>query len=214
VPPRELDEVVSQLIKMNDFECFLLYVQVSRVSAKREHAPKGLDTPSLLVFIDEAHPEEYRKPVSLITANDIRGEMCNVKCVNLLPNVLASTEASEAGADEAVFVRNGTVTEGSKSNCLILSQGVLKTHPTGRHILPGTIRAKALSLAPTLGIRVMEVPFTTADMMAADEVLISSSTKLIRRVAVIDGSSVGGRDTDAAKALQDALYRDFLSKTE
>ena len=211
--PDNLDNLIKPLVKLNEFECFSLYIQVARRCEKREHAPKVKLPPSLLMFIEKAQPEDYTKAVALITIEDKRGRMCNVKSVNLLPNVIAAIEASENGADEAILIRENIVTEGSKSNLMILTDGILKTHPANHHILPGITRAKALDLAQKIGIRVIEDQFSSADMMNADEVIISSSTKLLRRAIKINGISVGGRDYARACALQNALYRDFISKT-
>ena len=135
--------------------------------------------------------------------------MCEVKTLNLIPNVLANERAKECGADEAVFVRNGLVTEGSHTNVHILKDGVLYTHPTDRYILPGVTRAILLGLCKGCSIPVSEQAFAKDALFSADEVLITSSTLGVRRAETIDGIAVGGRDEARYQRILQAYERRF-----
>ena len=154
-------------------------------------------------------------PMSLISLEDTRFFHCNMKTLNLIPTVLASAKAEEAGADEAVFHRNGRVTECAHSNIsIILSDGSIKTAPADNLILAGVARAHLIKMCERFGITVREEPYTLDELMAADEVIVTSSGTLCRPVDRVDGKSVGGKAPELLRKLQDALMQDYLEKTE
>lgn len=190
--------------------CSVLYWQVSRATAPRTHAfPEGDVKPNLLVTVTPKQPLPPERTLNLITAEDIRYAMCDVKTLNLIPNILANERAKEAGADEAVFLRNGFVTEGSHTNIHILRDGVLITHPTDRHILAGVTRAILLDLCRSSGVAVRERAFSKEELTTADEVLITSSTLGVRRAQTVDGKPVGGRAEALCRMLMQA-YREYF----
>ena len=175
--------------------CSVLYWQVSRATAQRTHAfPTGETAPNLLITVTPKKLAAPEQTMKLVTTEDIRYAMCDVKTLNLIPNVLANEHARRCGADEAIFVRDGFVTEGSHTNIHILKDGVLYTHPTDNRILPGVTRAILLELCAGLSVRVSEQAFSKDALFSADEVLVTSSTLGVRRTAAVDGTAVGGRD--------------------
>ena len=191
-------------------ECAVLYWQVSRATAQRTHAfPAGETAPNLLITVTPKKLAAAGQTMKLATAEDIRYAMCDVKTLNLIPNVLASERAKNSGADEAVFVRDGFVTEGSHTNIHILKDGVLYTHPTDNRILPGVTRAILLDLCAGLSIPVSEQAFSKDALFSADEVLVTSSTLGVRRAAAVDGTAVGGRDATRFQRILDAYDRLF-----
>jgi D-alanine transaminase len=127
-----------------------------------------------------------------------------VKSIALLPNVLAKNAAVEAGADEAVFVENGLVSECSASNFFAVINGKLVTCPVGPKVLPGVTRAALLEIARGLGIAVEERAMTEAEARAADEVFITSTTREISPVSHWDGKPVG-RGNAVTRRLHEAL---------
>jgi D-alanine transaminase len=147
----------------------------------------------------------------LITVEDRRHGYCDIKTIDLLPAVLASTKAENCGCDEAIFVRNGIVTECEKSNISIIKQGRLITHPITSEILPGITRRHLLSICAEISIPVSEDYFTPIDLINADEVIITSTTKLCRSAVSIDGFAVGGKDTKLKNAISNRMLDEYKS---
>jgi D-alanine transaminase len=145
--------------------------------------------------------------LKLITYEDERYLYCNIKTLNLLPNVLASQKAAEAGCNEAVFHRGDIVTECAHSNISILKGGVLRTAPLTKYILPGTVRKQMLELARENDIPIDETAFTLSELLNADEVIVTSTTLMIHGTESIDGKAVGGKDAATLGLLQDAYMR-------
>lgn len=209
-----LKKVLLTCLEAANEPCAVLYFQVSRASAPRTHAfPEGDFTPNLLITVTPKTPTPQEKTMKLITTDDIRYAMCNIKTLNLIPNVLAAEKAKELGADEAVFVRGGVVTEGAHTNIHILKDGVLYTHPANERILPGVTRAILLELCEQLEIPAVERAFEKEALFSADEVLITSSTLGVRRAESVDGVPVGNRAqalyAALAKAYQQRFFREL-----
>jgi D-alanine transaminase len=139
--------------------------------------------------------------------------MCHIKALNLLPAVLASTNAELAQCDEAVLIRGGSVTEGSHSNVHIISCGSLITHPLGRHILPGISRGRLLSAARREGIRIIERPFTKNELYRADEVIVTSTTRIAQRAREIDGIPLPLPNTGIGLHLVKSMHAEFITST-
>ena len=211
---KELCSLLSDLVcKLDDGDLWV-YFQASRATAPRSHAfPEGAKA-NLWVMLKPAKIKDTYQPMRCITMEDTRFLHCNVKSLNLLPNVLATQATVEAGVDECILHRGNDVTECAHSNLSILSKGKLITHPADCHILAGTGRAHLLGACRTMGIDVEERVFTMEEMMSADELLITSASALCVRVSEVDGVKVGGRAGDTVKCLQDYLLADFLEKTK
>ena len=154
------------------------------------------------------------KPYKLISLEDNRFKLCNIKTLNLIPSVLANQRAAEQGCDEAVLHRGSRVTECAHSNISILKDGVLQTAPTDELILPGITRKHLLALAREHGIEVLEKPFSMVELMNADEIMVTSSSALCMKVESIDGIPVGGKDQTRLKQLQDAYLAKFQRETQ
>ncbi len=200
-----LTGVLDRCIRIANEPCAVLYWQASRATAPRTHAFPKDAAPNLLVTVRPKTLLPRERTLKLITADDIRYAMCDVKTLNLIPNILANQRAKEAGADEAVFVRDGCVTEGSHTNIHILKKGTLITHPTDNRILAGVTRAALLEAAKENGVPVLLRAFTKDEMTKADEVLVTSSTLGVRRAETVDGAAVGGK----AEALYETLLRSY-----
>ena len=144
---------------------------------------------------------------------DTRFFHCNVKTLNLIPSVIASENAKQAGCDETVFHRSGRVTECAHSNVHIIKDGVFVTAPTDNLILPGIARAHLIKACRKLGIPVSETPYTLDELMNADEIIVSSSGSLCLAAEEVDGKAVGGKAPELLKKLQDEVLREFMEET-
>ncbi len=209
-PPEELMSVIERLAFECCMPCFSLYVQLSRAYKERIHAPEDECKLNLLAFTSPCELAPTLEPISAVLREDYRYSLCHIKTLNLLPNVLASRDAMLSGCQEAIFTKNGTVTEGAKTNVFIIKDGVIKTHPLTRGILPGITRRNSLLFAREAGIECREECFSKEELFSADEILVTSTTKLARRIGKLDGVPVGCKDEGRAGLIIEALYRDIL----
>ena len=207
---KSLSELIHEVVIKSMIETYAVYIQLSRGKAERYHSADNCKV-NLLITVDEITPNLLSPPMSLMTHADKRYGYCNIKTVNLLPAVLASTKAELMGYDEAVFVKDGIVTECTKSNISILKCGRLITHPKSTNILPGITREHLIASCTKLGIPVSERPFTADELLYADEIIVTSSTKLCRRVNNVDGKFVGGKTIALFDKIRNDLNQDFLT---
>jgi D-alanine transaminase len=211
----ELAALLCELVKKVDSDEQLVYWQVTRGTGMRSHAAPQPATPgNLWITLRPKSVMNTYEKVRLITYPDTRFLHCNIKTLNLIPSVTAATAAAAAGCYEAVFHRNGRVTECSHSNIHIIKDGVFRTAPADNYILAGVARANLIKSCGRLGIEVREEPFTVEQMMAADEVIVSSAGGFCLAAEEIDGRPVGGRAPELLRQLQDMAVRDYLEKTE
>ncbi len=192
-----LRTVMAELLTRNRLKDALVYMQVTRGVAPRNHPfPAAGVTPALVMtarrFNLDDNDARAKKGVKIITQPDIRWARVDIKSISLLPNVLAKQAAVEANAVESWLIKDGKVTEGSSSNAWIVDDtGAIITHPKGREILGGITRETAIACARDLQIRVEERPFTLAEAAQAKEVFITAATVLVMPVIAIDGQKVG-----------------------
>ena len=206
----KLKLLLRETVKKSNFENGFLYFQMSRNSEKRIHSAKGLKKSNLLITVEKFTFSSPEKQLSLITFPDERYGYCNIKTLNLLPSVLAATDAENKECDEAVFIREGCVTECSHSNIFIVKDDTVITHPKSKHILPGIAREKIIAACHNLKIPVLEEPFTQEDLLSADEILISSTTKLCLGVNMVDGIAVGGKNAELRRKIYGELHKDLV----
>ena len=212
---KELADILYDLLgKMDDSEIFI-YWQISRGTAMRKHEfPEAGVTANLWITMKPGSCKEPDSSLKLITVEDTRFFHCNIKTLNLLPNVMASQKAVAAGCDEGVFHRGDIVTECAHSNVSILKDGVFKTHPTDHFILPGITRMHLIQECKKLLIPVDETPFTLEELFDADEIIVSSTSKLCSAACELDGKPVGGKDTALLRKLQESYYKRYLETTK
>ncbi len=206
-----LKVVMNEVLRRNRLRDALVYIQVTRGVAPRNHPfPEDDIAPALIMtarrFDLDQSDAQAAKGIGVVTAPDIRWGRVDIKSISLLPNVLAKQAAVEAGAAEAWLVREGTVTEGSSSNAwIVTADGVLVTHPMGHNILGGITRETALACAGDLQIRVEERAFSVSEAQKAAEAFVTSATNLVTPVVQIDGVKVGdGAPGRVALRLRDA----------
>lgn len=210
MPEAALRVVLRETVRRNRVRDGLLYLQVTRGVARRDHAfPPPGTRPSLVVTaksVDRAKLEaQATDGVAVITVPDNRWERVDIKSVSLLPNVLARQAARDQGAKEAWFVdHDGYVTEGSSSNAwIVTAAGVLVTRPATPGILKGITRAVVFEVAAKQGLKVEERRFTVDEAQAAQEAFLTAATQIVMPVVEIDGRRVGdGRPGAVSRALR------------
>jgi D-alanine transaminase len=188
-------QAAERLLKENQVDGDgTVYIQVTRGAAKRKHAfpPRGT---APTVYITGApytpYPAEYWEDgVAAVTLPDTRWARCDIKSISLLPNVMANQEAHARDAFEAIFVRDGMVTEGSHSNVWGVDNGQLVTHPSSNYILPGITRARVFEIAEELGLEVVQRVINLSELYDLDEVFLSGTTTEIMPVVRIDDREI------------------------
>lgn len=190
----DLKKRLLELVVENDLIEGIIYLQVSRGTASRWHEFPPVDTPAVTV----AYTREEKRLTTVedegakaILTEDIRWLRCDIKTLNLLPNVMAKQKAVEANAIEAILHRGDIVTEASASNVFIVQTGELYTHPANRQILNGITRRKILELCQELDLMVHEKAFTISDLLAADEVFISATKLDIIPIIKVEDRVIG-----------------------
>ncbi|MEZ0214613.1 MAG: D-amino-acid transaminase [Xanthobacteraceae bacterium] len=202
--------VLRETVRRNLVRDGMVYLQVTRGVAPRDHAFPALGTPPSLVVtarssVPGAAARLAAQGVSVITTPENRWERVDIKSVGLLPNVLAKQAAKMAGAREAWFVdAAGMVTEGASTNAWIVTpDGSLVTRPAISGILRGITRTVVLDIAAGQGLRIEERAFSVAEAKVAREAFMTAATTVVMPVVRIDGSPVGdGRPGPVTLALR------------
>jgi D-alanine transaminase len=218
IPAPDLDllGIATDLLGRNgglDQREALIYLQVSRGAAQRQHAfPPDSVEPTVLISVAAFEPrrEQTERGVAAITAPDLRWSRCDIKSVNLLANVLAAQRASEAGAFEAILIRDERVTEATRSNVFAVIDGTLRTHPTGPSILPGVTREVVMELCGKTSLPVCEEAITRNELARAEELFVTATTSDVMPVVTLDGRPVGsGRPGPVTRRLSALLAREM-----
>jgi len=204
-------QIIQGLIEKNQLANARVYWQITRGAAPRNALfPKGVK-PTVLMTADPVPGLDAKAPVPTLTATlmpDERWANCWIKCLMLLPNVLAHNAAHDAGFNAAILHRDTAVTEATNANALAVIDGELWTHPADRWILNGVTRQVMLKLADQLGIAVHEQRFTTDQLTKADEVLLTGTTLHVAAVTHIDHKSIGDEQPGpVTQQLHDAFIR-------
>ena len=218
----EMKAILLDMVKKLDDGDQMVYWQVTRGTAVRNHTYPDDMVGNLWISLKPAPLKPIGKEIEAITAEDTRFLHCNIKTLNLMPAVWYAQAAERAGVYETVLYRKTAetigdcrVTECSHSNVHIINRdGVFQTAPADNLILPGIARAHLLAACRALGMETAETPFTVSEMMAAKEVFISSSSAPMLHCLKIDGTPVGGKVPDTVKMLADYLREEFLRETE
>ena len=211
-----LRAVLREVVRRNRIRTGLVYLQITRGVARRDHAfPTGVK-PALVVTAKRlALPREetLESGVRVVTIEDIRWQRCDIKSVSLLPNVLGKQHARENGAYEAWQIdQDGNVTEGTSSNSWIVTHDDrLLTRPATHEILNGITRQTILKLAAARGLTFEERAFSLDEALAAREAFISSATSFVTPVTQIDDTTLGnGRAGSFTMDLRSA-YFDYMA---
>lgn len=209
---QEIGQILTELVDKNKLIEGTVYMQITRGEAPRAHPFPSHAEPIMLAYCTEVPRPvaAIHNGIKAITFADIRWLRCDLKTLNLLPNVMAKQAALDHGVQEVVLHREGTVTECSASNMMMIKDGVLYTHPANHLILHGITRAVVLRLANALVIPVKEEAFTTAQLLAADEAFITGTTVEITPILEVDGHTIGaGTPGEYTRRLQEEFVRTF-----
>ncbi|MDQ0154798.1 D-amino-acid transaminase [Robertmurraya andreesenii] len=189
----DFTELIISAVEKSEIKNCNVYLQITRGIATRNHLFP--DAPvSITMTVRHANPipnEKREKGVDAITHPDERWANCYIKSLNLLPNILAKQTAFEQGCHEAILIKDGYITEGTSSNVYIVQGGEIITTPLTNQILPGITRMAVKKLASELNIPFVEKHFTTAELMEADEIFITSTTAEVLAIVKVDGNIIG-----------------------
>lgn len=170
-----------------------IYLQITRGSQTRIHRFPENITPTVYAtaFPFKSKWDQLKNGVKVITTEDIRWLRCDIKSVSLLPNVMAAQKAYEQGAVEAIFIRNGVVTEGSHSSFLAVKNGIIYTHPDSNLVLPGITKIVVREICRELNIPLVEEGFAASELASMDEMMIVGTGSEVSPVIQIDNQMVG-----------------------
>jgi D-alanine transaminase len=190
-----LESVFQQLLEKNglaDQEAGI-YLQITRGSQTRIHRFPDQIVPTVYAtaFPFASKWDQLKNGVKVITTEDIRWLRCDIKSVSLLPNVMAAQKAYEQGAVEAIFIRNGVVTEGSHSSFLAVKNGTIYTHPDSNLVLPGITKIVVREICRELNIPLVEEGFAASELASMDEMMIVGTGSEVSPVIRIDNQMVG-----------------------
>jgi D-alanine transaminase len=215
----EWARIIDELVARNAGEDQYLYLHITRGVAKRDHAfPNPPVDPTVFMMSNPllTPPAELlRSGIACITAPDNRWLRCDIKAIALLPNVLLRQMAVDAGCAETILIRpestteGGFMTEGAASNIFVVKNGTLLAPPKDNLMLPGITYDVVLELAAANGIPHEVRRIAVAEVFAADELLLTSSTKEVLAITQLDGKPIGSGKPGAMFARLHALYQDF-----
>ena len=215
--PAHFIEIGKQLLRENGLmeNEAMLYMQVTRGAATRAHHFPGPDvTPTVYISATRFTPytDLANTGAAVISHPDLRWGRCDLKTLNLLPNILASQTAKEQGAFEAMLIRDGVITEGARTNFFGVVDGVLRTHPCDSHILPGITRSVLRDLASDVGIDLDESPITVDEIPGLSELFLTGTTTDVMPVVQLDARYVGdGQPGELTRKLQRVLSESLSS---
>jgi len=214
MPLAALSVILHETVRRNRVRAGIVYLQVTRGVARRDHAfPPAATRPAVVVTArahDAAKAERSAaEGIAVITLADNRWARPDIKSVSLLPNVLAKQAARDGGAREAWFVdAKGFVTEGASSNAWIVTEREVVTRPVDNSILNGISRMVARDAIAAEGLHLTERPFTVAEARTAREAFVTAASQIVQPVVRIDGTAIGdGRPGPIATALRRAFHR-------
>ena len=209
-----LEDIHNRLIRANDLQdapTSYVYLQITRGAAPRTHYfPQEDVEPTVYAFArtwQRPSPERWARGFSAVTVPDRRWSRVDIKTICLLPNVLAFQDAIEAGADDAVLVRDGVAIEGAHMNFWGVFKGTVVTHPATNNILPGITREIVLELAGQAGIALEERPIQIEELGEADELFFTGTTGEVRPLTCLNGTVVGDESVGPlTKTLSDLFH--------
>ena len=218
--PEELLEIHRELVRLNDIDEGLIYLQVTRGSAgDRDFAfPDPATTPSSLVLFTQAKPgladnPAAKKGIRIISIEDIRWGRRDIKTVQLLYPSMGKMMAQKAGVEDAWMVEDGFVTEGTSNNAYIVKDGKIVTRETSNDILHGITRAAVLELAREAQMQVEERNFTIEEAQQADEAFVTSASAFVMPVVEIDEAPVGAGSPGPLATRLREIYIDQMRAT-
>jgi len=214
--PGDWEEIFGRLIASTPQPDQLIYLQVTRgADEARSHLFPQSAEPTVFVMSRNAKPRDPEiamSGVGAIVLEDNRWLRCDIKTTALLANVMLRQEAADAGAEEAILIRDGLVTEGSSTNPVVVQEGELLTPPQSNLALPGITRDLVLELARGADMPCTERQITRDELETADEIWICSSSREVQPVTRLDGEPVGEGEPGGLWRRMDALFQDYKAR--
>lgn len=211
--PYSMDEwqnILESLVEYNNGLNQSIYLQVTRGVTPREHTFSHETTPTVFIMSRPLEKPDNSKGSAAITRQDIRWKLCNIKAITLLPSVLLRYDARLEGANEAILISHGYVTEGAASNIFICKDRHVSTPPKSEKILAGITRDLVINLLRDNNISCLEEMVTLDMLRTADEIWLTSSTQEIVPVVKLDGVDVGNGVPGTLYEAANKIYQEFL----
>jgi D-alanine transaminase len=204
-------ELLEHLVELNGGNDQSLYLQVTRGVAKRDHSFPPDTEPTVFAMSSPVGPvpETLREGIAAVSVEDFRWKLCHIKAIALLPNILLRQQAVDAGAAEAIMLRDGFVTEGAATNVFIVNNGVVLTPPKSNLLLPGVTRDLVVELCQQNGVPCVEGAISEMQLREADEIWLTSSTKEIIPVTRLDDQPVGSGGPGEVWRQLISLYQEY-----
>jgi len=208
-------EIIARLIGEQAFDDQGVYLQVTRGVAKRDHAfPKDVEPTVFIMSNPLVSPprELVEKGAAAVSAADYRWLRCDIKSISLIGNCLLRQVSADAGAAETIMFRDGMLTEASASNVFIVKGGTIRSPAKSKLILPGITYDVVVELAQAAGMPIEFAEISEAEVRAADEVWITSSSKEVLAITELDGKPVGDGKPGPAFRRMHQLYQEFKQR--
>jgi D-alanine transaminase len=211
----QLTSIIEEGVQRSGFAEAIIYLQITRGCAPRHRGMPKDTKPTVVMTVRELPSPAMKLPangMAVITLSEFRWARCDIKSIALLPGVLAYQAAKKAGASDAIFVQeDGTVNEATGANVFLVQQGKLCTPPKSTHILAGVTRDKLLEAARAAGIEIAEERITKADLYAAEEIFLTSTTSEVAPVVAVDGKQIGtGKPGPVSAKIYEQFARMFI----
>lgn len=214
----EIEEIFQNLFEKNSYtnehELFF-YMQITRGVAPRDHAfPKQKVQCGVYAYLSEKKINEdaYNNGIKVCTTPDNRWARCDIKCISLIANCLAKQTALDKNYDDALFVHDGVITEGTATNVCFVKDGILYTHGATNRILSGVTRNFVLNLCHENNIKVVEFPITVDKISSVDEAFLTGTTGEITPITQIDNIEIANKQIGVITKKLQSYYKQYVQK--
>jgi D-alanine transaminase len=209
----EWKAVFNSLLAKNPGDDRAIYLQITRGAYPvRDLKIQKKTEPTIFIMVLKVNPvdvKDLQKGMKTVTIDDFRWHACDIKSISLVANVMMREQAAQADVTDAILVRDGHVTEGTASNIFIVKNGVLVTPPTSKYLLPGITRDLVLELARANGVKCEVRNIQQAELNTADEIWMTSSTREIAPVLLLNGEPVGDASIGPLWKKMIGVYQDY-----
>lgn len=209
---KKWQEVITEVVASHEADDQSVYLQVTRGAAPRDHAFPPHARPTVLVMsnpLSRPEPSQYEQGICAVSTADIRWGRCDLKTLNLLPNVLAKQKAVEAGCVECIMFRDGALTEGAASNIFVVKGGLILAPVKDHRMLPGITSDLILELAADNGLPFEVRDIRESEVRESDELWLTSSSREVQPIVRLDGKPIGSGQPGAVYRRMYALYQQF-----
>jgi D-alanine transaminase len=212
LPMHRWISLVEELININCDGDQSIYIQVTRGVAPRDHVLHNAVEPTVFLMSSPLAVATQTKPISAVTVEDLRWQRCDIKTTSLLANVMSRSQAVGLGSQEAIFIRDGYVTEAAACNIFIANEGMVKTPPLSSRILAGVTRNLLVELIDGELPRMREEPVSVLELTTAEEVWVTSSTRELVPVVRIDDKPVGDGEVGPVFYRVKSIYQNYKDR--